>query len=195
MKEEWANSLHESKDGAALKSSSSESSSWVAAPDKVSSKLFRRGFKLRSNLMTTRARQARWKSSAHEVKCRHGCPSIESLQHIIQRCHYTHSSRVYRHDRVVKRLVKIAERHNRKVLVEPQIPLAPTYIKPDIILIHNKHAVVIDVQVCGDVNAERAFSGKVKKYGSPLCHSRILSFFNTVGFEVDSIFHAPFILS
>ena len=153
MKESWADSLYKSKDGAALNSFTPESAAWITDPE-VFSKLFRRGFKHRSNLMSTRARKARWKSSYHDVRCWHGCSSVESLQPTVQSCHNIHSSRVARHGKIVKLLVKAAERQNRKVLVEPQVPLAPIYIKPDIIILQDNCAIVVDVQVCGDTNTE-----------------------------------------
>ena len=51
------------------------------------------------------------------------------------------------------------------------------------------------MQVCGDSNAEQAFSTKVQKYGNPNSHKAILSFLQDVGHDVDCILHAPFIIS
>lgn len=195
LKQQWTKSLHNSKDGTALTSCTSESSTWIRSPDKVFSKLFRRGFKLRSNLLSTRMRKARGRPVPPPVLCRHGCQSHESLQHIVQRCPYTHRTRISRHDRIVKHITKIAQRRAIQVFVEPQIPHAPSFIKPDIILILNNTAVVVDVQVCGDSNAELAYSTKVKKYGSPGCHNSILSFLRAVNIRVDSLLHAPFVIS
>ena len=195
MKEEWAKSLHNSKDGAALEACTPGSTAWIRHPEKVFSKLFRRGFKLRSNLLSTRVRKARGRPSPSNVLCRHGCQAHESLQHIVQRCPYTHRTRISRHDKIVKHLVKIAKRNSLRVLVEPQIPHTSTFMKPDIILIRDKTAVVVDVQVCGDSNADLAFKTKAQKYGSPLCHANIMKYLRAMSITVDSLQQAPFVIS
>lgn len=65
-------------------------------------------------------------------KCRAGCQSNETLSHILQICPQTHTQRIHRHDHVVKRLTKIAEKN--KWL--------------DLIFFNNTDVIICDVSIC-----------------------------------------------
>lgn len=117
---------------------------------------------IRANALPTRVRTARGRPNK-ETSCRGGCRRSETAQHVIQECHRTHGVRVRRHDRIVDILAEELRRKIR-VLREQRIVVAGVLRKPDLILLSDDTAHVLDVQVvkCGDLNASHV--RKMAKY-------------------------------
>lgn len=117
---------------------------------------------IRSNALPTRARTARGRP-AKDVSCRGGCRKTETAHHVVQECHRTHGVRVQRHDRIVNIL---GEELGRKYEVLPgqEFLTARGKRKPDLILLKDDTAYVVDVQVVGNVDLNASHERKVGKY-------------------------------
>ena len=67
----------------------------------------------------------------------------------------------------MKKLNLYLEQAGWNILVEPKIPTADSFVKPDLVMINEK-AVVLDVAVCRDDQDARriAYSNKITKYSA-----------------------------
>ena len=116
---------------------------------------------LRGGALPCAERLARGRESRRKT-CEQ-CPNkIEYLHHILQVCPRTHGPRVRRHDNLVKKL----EKDGWRVLVEPRIPTADSFVKPDLVFWNTEKAVVLDAAVCGDEpdSGRKSYYAKIKKY-------------------------------
>lgn len=190
----WSEALLASRDGKALADLPSPSVRFLRDPSSCFPRVLVDAVHLRYNAVPCRARASRG-ARRSDVRCRRCAAPLESTAHIVQKCHVTHAARVVRHDRIVARLVKALERQNFTVLREPQIPVGPTFVQPDIVAWHESGGpTVLDVQVCGDDNASLAYDTKIAKYSA--VDSAILRFVAAAGApSTSSVSHQPAIIS
>lgn len=116
--------------------------------------------------LPTLARRA-WGRQGIDVRCRNGCGSIETLHHIQQECTLTKGGRSLRHDRILNFIHRsIVSRFEGKFCVEkePKIMTDHGLRKPDLLLHGGSDAIVIDLNIVGKENMERARENKVAKY-------------------------------
>nr|ACJ71597.1 reverse transcriptase [Rhynchosciara americana] len=108
--------------------------------------------KLRTNSVPTKVRTARGRPQK-ETSCRGGCKSTETLQHVVQQCHRTHGGRTLRHDRIVG-LLQHELRRDYNVLAKQELKTGIGLRKPDLVLIKDDTAHIVDVQVarCSKLN-------------------------------------------
>ena len=71
----------------------------------------------------------------------------ESLQHIIQHCHFTHFDRMRRHDAVAELIKQKSIENGSTVMWEPIFTLTNEKLKPDLVIITDKGINVIDVSI------------------------------------------------
>lgn len=101
------------------------------------------------------------------LMCRAKCETSETAAHVIQGCVRTHGGRIKRHDAIVKTLDNIFRQKGFKVLREPRIQTSIGLQKPDLIIIKDKNATIVDTQiVSGATSLAEAHIRKVKKYSS-----------------------------
>lgn len=164
----WRERLVEKVDGKDLEHAwaHKSSTSWNnAMSGRISGEDYVHYQQIRANALPTRVRTARGRP-AKETWCRGGCRRTETAQHVIQECHRTHGVRVRRHDRVVDILGEELRKRGR-LFREQEIQTVRGLRKPDLILVKDDTAHVLDVQVvkCGDLNGSHV--AKVGKYEIP----------------------------
>lgn len=81
--------------------------------------------------------------------CSHGCSLTETTSHVVQQCPRTHGWRVCHHDRIVQYLQKINTNDYKRCLFEPRIISDRGLRKPDLVVIKDRFATVVDVQMTG----------------------------------------------
>lgn len=120
---------------------------------------------IRSNSLPTRVRTARGRP-AKDTSCRGSCRRTETAHHVIQECHRTHGVRVQRHDRVVGILGEELERKYDLALQRQEFQVSGRMQKPDLILVDDDTAHVVDVQVVKGSGLGASHVRKVGKYQS-----------------------------
>ena len=140
------------------------SNSWVRnQADKMSGTDYIHSHHIRVGCLPTKSRTTR--GTENDRMCRGGCMKSETNYHIIQECHRTHGGRVNRHDHVVKELGKHFENRNYdRVLVEPRLKTSVGLRKPDLLLVKEGKATIIDVQITSGRSLEQYHAQKRAKY-------------------------------
>lgn len=167
IRQRWAELLHASVDGGALKASAGTHGQhdWIGEGTRfLSGKDFLNLCRMRINALPTRSRTSRGRLS--DRRCRGGCLAAETLNHIQQNCHRTHEARIRRHNAVSKYIVKALERAGYSVEEEPRIPTTEGLRKPDIVAKLGKTTVIIDTQVVSEqTDLDKAHKKKKDYYG------------------------------
>ena len=166
MEKRWADLLHASSDGKALKGSREvpHQHQWVTDGNHfLSGRDFVNSAKLRINALPTKSRSNRGRIA--DRLCRAGCNEVGTLNHILQRCHRTHAARVARHNAVVAYLKRALQKKAETVDEEPHFQTPEGLRKPDLVAKVDETALVIDAQVVGEqVDRETAHQKKVSYY-------------------------------
>lgn len=118
---------------------------------------------IRSNSLPTRVRTARGRP-AKDTSCRGSCRKTETIHHVIQECHRTHGVRVARHDRVVGALGEDLVGKYDEVHHKQEFRVGGGKQKPDLILIDDDTAHIVDVQVVKGSGLNASHEKKVGKY-------------------------------
>ncbi len=197
-REMWAKQLAQSVDGKDITMTDVDAAShlWLEKPERVFPRLHLRGIQRRGGVLSTKARWARGReSSTDDIMCRGACQVRETLNHIQQRCDVTHDARCARHNRVVRRLESMLRERASNVWVEPIIPTAKTFIKPDL-LIHclrkSEKVMVMDVSIVVGSRMEETWRLKTEKYSTPENERAITSWLQHTH---NSLEHMPVIIS
>ena len=140
------------------------SNSWVRShADQVSGADYIRYHHIRAGCLPSKARTTR--GSDNSRLCRGGCMVSETNYHIVQQCHRSHGGRIERHDNIVKVLSKHFEvRNYEKIEMEPRFRTVVGLRKPDLLIIKNGKATIIDVQIVNGHSMEQFNDTKVSKY-------------------------------
>ncbi len=169
-REMWAKQLAQSVDGKDITMTDVDAAShlWLEKPERVFPRLHLRGIQLRGGVLSTKTRRARGReSSTDDIMCRGACQVRETLNHIQQRCDVTHDARCARHNRVVRRLESMLRGRASNVWVEPIIPTAKTFIKPDLLIHKSEKVMVMDVSIVVGSQMEETWRLKTQKYSTP----------------------------
>lgn len=140
------------------------SNSWVRNhADDISGADYIHYHHIRAGCLPSKARTNR--GNENDRLCRGGCMVSETNYHTIQQCHRTHGGRVERHDRVVNELAKhFKARNGVNVITEPKLKTRVGVRKPDLLIIENRKATIIDVQIVNGCSMERDHANKIAKY-------------------------------
>lgn len=163
----YADALYRSNDGRDICVRDLLSHSWIFDCNRfVSSRDFINYIKLRINALPSKTRLTRGRNV--NKFCRFGCQKTETTYHAIQQCYKSHGLRIKRHDNVVKYIADKNIARGRMVLVEPKIQTAVGLRKPDLVIIEDKSAAIVDVQVVGnDINnLDQFHQNKVDYYSN-----------------------------
>lgn len=165
----WADKLHGSYDGAALRETRHvpAAQSWVADGTRLlPGRHYVNVIKLRVNALPTLSRTKRGRPD--DVSCRAGCRARESLGHVLQACHRGHRGRVKRHDNIARYIAMRLHQLEWNVLWEPHYTVQGKVMKPDLVATQGAQTIIIDVQVVG-TGMELAVLHKQKatKYSVP----------------------------
>lgn len=162
----WAGLLHGSCDGAALVESNKvlQQHQWTIEGTRfLSGRDYLNAIKLRINAMPTRARTTRGRRE--DRLCRAGCGEIETLNHVLQRCHRTHSARVERHNAVVAYVRRALEQRYGVVDEEPRLVTPQGLRKPDLVAARDGEAIIVDAQVVSErADLDMAHQRKIDYY-------------------------------
>ena len=82
-----------------------------------------------------------------DKKCRKCFRVNETMQHVIQSCHYTHFSRMARHDSIADFIKERSTKAGLTVVSEPHFDLGTEKLKPDLVIIKDNEILVIDVSI------------------------------------------------
>jgi hypothetical protein len=161
----WRNQLIAKVDGKDLEQAwvHRSSTSWNSTMlSRISGEDYVHYHQIRANALPTKVRTARGRPFK-DVSCRGNCRRTETAQHVIQECHRTHGVRVQRHDRIVG-ILGDELKGKYGVFQKQEFQTAGGKLKPDLILVSDGTAHVVDVQVvkCSDLNASHV--KKVGKY-------------------------------
>lgn len=140
------------------------SNSWVRShADEVSGGDYIHNHHIRAGCLPSKSRTTR--GSDNDRLCRGGCMVSETNYHIVQQCHRSHGGRIKRHDCVVDKLSDfLKSRDGVNVFKEPKLKTQIGMRKPDLIIVKNQKATVIDVQIVSGRSMERDHATKVAKY-------------------------------
>lgn len=166
VKQRWSTQLYQRVDGKGLKDAARvlRQHDWVRDGTRfLSGRDYLQSCKLRINALPTRSRTSRGR--VRDRFCRAGCNYPETLNHVIQQCHRTHSARINRHDAVAAYVAQKLEKKDYVVHVEPRIETPEGIRKPDLVAVRGNMALVIDAQVVNDqINLNDAHKKKVEYY-------------------------------
>ena len=147
----WARVLHSSVDGRALKESWKvpQQHQWLTEGSRfLSGRNYVNAAKTRINAMPTKSRTA--KDRVKDRTCRARCASVETLDHVLQKCFRTHGARIDRHNAVASYVKRSLEKTYEVVEEEPQFNTERGLRKPDHIAVKGGKALVIDAQVVSE---------------------------------------------
>lgn len=123
-----------------------------------------KAIRVRYGCLYNQARCARGRGD-HNKNCRHGCDTPQTLNHILQQCYATHTSRIKRHNIIVDYLHRILTALDNTVHKEPVFKINNSTLKPDLVIHNNDRTVLVDVQVINDhFLLSTAPQNKVNKY-------------------------------
>lgn len=177
---QWANLLYQSVDGRELDQQDIDRASyrWIDKPERVFPRLHLRGIQLRGGVLPTRSRRSRRargrRDPTTDTRCRGGCNTPETINHILQKCVITHDGRCARYNRVMHVVEKRLRRGASEVWCEPTISTPISFIKPDIVLDDGRKLTIMDVSVVAGNRMEETWRLKMEKYGSIQNTSAIL---------------------
>lgn len=121
---------------------------------------------IRANCIPSRARLSRGRDG-HDVRCRAGCPDIETPAHCVQRCFRTHGGRILRHDDLCRQVSGFLKQKGWHVDAELAYSTTAGRRRPDLTIAKGDEAVVVDAQVVSSETAlDVSHSRKVEKYRS-----------------------------
>ena len=121
---------------------------------------------LRANCLPSRARVLRGRS-AMDKQCRAGFPETETPAHCVQRCFRTHGGSILRHNDIRRRVAGFLTQKGWTVEEEKAYRTSVGLRRPDLTVVKNGQAVVIDVQiVSSEGSLDEAHNRKVQKYES-----------------------------
>jgi hypothetical protein len=177
----WKNCLYRSIDGFALSSSAKVPGqhSWVSdGTGFLSGRDFLRSTQARINALPFRSRLARGR--IRDRSCRAGCAAVETANHVSQVCYRTHGLRVKRHNSIVDFVHRrLTQNFGGRVIEEPILKVNDDVYKPDLLLLHENQAFVLDAQVVGDsVNLRDADRAKSEKYDKAPIRAYIKNFYS-----------------
>lgn len=163
----WSQRLYKSVDGAALIDSGKvpQQHSWLLSPRLLlSGRDFINCCRIRINALPSASRTSRGRTA--DRRCRGGCGTIETTNHILQVCHRTHRERIRRHDAIVHYIQRTLSRAGFSVQLEPRYQTNDGLRKPDIVATMGRTALIIDAQVVSEsACTRRAHRKKTDYYG------------------------------
>lgn len=189
----WKDRLSESCDGKDLVGAGNHKSSsmWNSClSSQTSGEDYIHYHALRSNSIPTKVRTSRGRR-VRDMSCRAGCLMTETVHHVIQQCHRTHGGRVLRHDRVVNMLRDEFTARHGVAHKEPRINTAVGLRKPDLIVVSDDVAYVVDVQIVKCSGIDESHELKRRKYSDiPDFNALIMS-----KYHVSDVKHCPCTIS
>ncbi|KAK2705118.1 hypothetical protein QYM36_017230 [Artemia franciscana] len=129
-------------------------------------RVYNQAVQLRTQLFPTR--RTRYNTDFATNMYRHGCPSQKTIQHVLQSCPSVQGARIKHHDKVVNSLTEFVQQNKLKFLKETYLKKGTQRLKPDLIIVQEGVAYVVDVTVAYDHPEmfKRAAEEKVRKYSA-----------------------------
>lgn len=184
----WANLLHSSCDGMALKRSREvpQQHRWIVDGTRfLSGKDYLNSVKLRINALPTKSRCSRGRIDNR--LCRAGCNEAETLNHIMQKCHRTHGARIARHNAIASYVKRALSKKYDIIQEEPHIQTSVGLRKPDLVAAKDNTVLVVDAQIVGEQSDLTAAHERKKEYYRDSIHSALLQKYNVSEIEYTSI--------
>lgn len=159
--EYWRSQLGSKIDTSGLNPGDPVSHKWLDHTGKMTGGDFVKFNHLRAGCLPTAARLARGRDT--DARCRWGCNSSETNYHVIQQCKSSEGGRRLRHNAVVKFMASVLDK-NSTVHKEPKFQTISGTNIPDLIVVTNGTAWVMDVQIVKDDNMAQYHLNKRQKY-------------------------------
>lgn len=104
--------------------------------------------KLLINVLPSRVRVSR--GGSWNKLCSACNAKTETMYHVIQGCSRTNGVRIKKHDAVVKFIANVNVSWGKHVIMEPHIKTSSGLRKPNIIIVDDTQATVVDIQIVGN---------------------------------------------
>lgn len=186
----WARELHGMVDGRNLAEAGKLPSThrWVREPTRLlSGRDFINCIKFCINAIATRSRTARGRPDK-DRSCRAGCSAVETSDHVLQKCHRTHASRIKRHDAIVAYLQRNMVKHGYDTTREPRLQLNTTHCIPDLVAVKDGTCNIVDVQIVTDsITLDAAHRNKKGKYDTVAVKTAAMQRFAATNVTVTSL--------
>ncbi|KAA3673246.1 uncharacterized protein DEA37_0011154 [Paragonimus westermani] len=196
--EAWRQHLHATLDGAPLRDVRTPATShhWLRDGSRMFPRLYIRAVQLRAGVLPSKSRRARGRPTpAEDLRCRGNCGRRETVSHVLQSCAVTHDARCKRHNDTCRTLLRKLKTRHVQYLCEPHIVTARSFIKPDMIVLRDNKAFVLDVAICDAERMEATVRLKLDKYAVGANGSRIEEFIQSVFPLAKSVVHAPIVFN
>lgn len=183
----WARILHNSIDGKALQDSSKvpHQNRWITDGTRfLTGKDYVNCAKLRINALPTKSRSSRGRQ--HDRLCRAGCNAVETLNHIVQKCHRTHGARIARHNAIVSYIHRALQKKFGRVEEEPLLETPDGTRKPDLVAASGTTVLVVDAQVVSEQTDLRLAHERKKSYYRDSAHAALSSRFPSANIQYTS---------
>ena len=144
----WAKDLYSKIDGCPLLEFKANPSGqlWLTGRTTiVTGKRFRDLVKLRIGRLPTLENSNRGREA--DKKCRKCRRVNESLQHVVQHCHFTHFDRMQRHDSIAQVIFNKCIEKGDNCLWEPVFQLEGKKMKPDLVIASGDQVAVVDISI------------------------------------------------
>lgn len=188
VRDYWRNALLKMVDGRGLREARlAVRATWVRDPPRyLSGREYVDLIKLRIHALPTKSRCARGR--AKDLRCRAGCVVNETHTHVIQICPRTYSARLKRHNEVVAWFRRKAERESFISAEEPRVKVGDEILKPDLVLVKDRRALVVDAQVVGEYKPLNSLDAdKIRKYSKPAFIDKVKETFEVSRVDVYAI--------
>lgn len=146
----WTDKLHSSADGMSPAGAKNApgSSKWLTEGTRfLKGREFIELVRIRINALPCLSRTKRGQNVPKT--CRAGCTQLESLGHILQKCHRTHHERIRGHDTITRQIAKRLRELGFEVQEEPHFKTPQGERIPDLVVKRDTQSAILDVQVVG----------------------------------------------
>jgi hypothetical protein len=147
---------------------------WLYNPSLLSTSRYTDALRLRTNTFGVNVALRRADKNV-SAECRRCHEKTESLGHVLGECLAGKGMRIHRHDQMVEKIATECEQKGLKVSREQLFSLQREKLKPDLVVIGEERALIVDVTVrfeSGDSLA-RGAAEKITKY-QPLADFMVL---------------------
>lgn len=161
LRAHWETQMRSTIDTAGLNPGDPASHKWLNHTAGMTSDEFVRLNHLRAGTLPTAARLARGRDG--DTRCRWCRKSSETNYHVIQQCEGSEGGRRFRHNKVVNFMAKALSAKDL-VFKEPRFETTNGLKIPDLIVVRDGIAWVMDVQIVNDDDMARHHLNKRQKY-------------------------------
>ena len=187
----WKDRLAMTRDGAGLDGFEKvPASGWMEPIPQIKGREFIRAIHVRLKTLNTPSRAIVRQANGVDPSWANcgSCGLRADLNHISQVCGLTGGLRTHRHDRVVKALAFCFRKRKYQVWVEHRLAFHNTYCKPDLVVVKDRVAYVLDPAICTNgLDLAIRYDQKVAKYQQATVRDQVLALTGCTAVETHGI--------